>query len=86
MATQLTINNLDYANLPSGSQTWSFQYKQYNQPDSSYASIGTSAVNSAGVLATPLTQAGLTTGMLYYVLATQACSSPALSFIQQVQL
>lgn len=86
MATSLTITKLDYGNTPSGSQTWSFQYKQYNQPDSSYAAIGVSAVNTAGTLATPLTQSGLTPGMLYYVLATQACSSPALSFIQQVQL
>ena len=84
MATQFTITKIDYANLPSGGQTWSFYYKLFSDPDSAYVLISNSAgVGADGTLAVPLTVTGLTPGTVYYILAV-GCGSPAPMYIQQV--
>lgn len=85
MATSFTINKVEYANLPAGVQTWTFQYKRWDA--TSYILISNSAsVNTDGTLGAPLPVTGLTAGQLYYILAYPNCSSPFETFIQQVQL
>lgn len=85
MATSFTIEKLDYANVPSGVQSWTFQYKLWNA--TSYTLISSSAsVNTDGTLGVPLTVSGLTAGQLYYIQAYPNCSSPVDYFLQQVQL
>lgn len=85
MATGFTLNAIDYANIPSGSQTWTFEFKLWNA--TSYTLISNSAsVNTDGTLGVPLSVSGLTAGQLYYVRAHPNCSSPFDYFIQHVQL
>ncbi len=87
MATSFTINKLDWANIPVAAQTWSFEYKLFSDPDSSYILLSSSAsVAIDGTLAVPLTASGLTAGQLYYVRAYNNCSSPPEMFVQQIQL
>jgi hypothetical protein len=85
MATGFTINAIDYANVPAGSQTWTFEYKLWNA--TSYTLISNSAsVNTDGTLGVPLPVSGLTAGQLYYIQAYPNCSSPFETFLQMVQL
>jgi hypothetical protein len=87
MATSFTINKLDFANTPSAPEVWTFEYKVYTNPDSSYILISnSSAVAVNGNLSVPLVVTGLTAGQLYYVRATNNCGSPPLRFIQQIKL
>jgi hypothetical protein len=83
MATSITITALDYANIPSGIQSWTLKYKLWNA--TSYTLITNSAsVNTDGTLGTPET-ISVTDGQLYYIQAYPNCSSPFETFIQQVQ-
>lgn len=84
MATEFTIKKVDYANIPLGVISWTFQYKLYNA--TSYTLISNSAlVNTDGTLLSPLPVTGLTPGQLYYIRGFSNCSSPVETFIQQVQ-
>ena len=85
MPTSFTIEQVEYANNPSGVEIWSFFYKLWSA--SSYTLISnSSSVNTDGTLAVPLTVSGLTAGQLYYIQAYPNCSSPIDYFLQQVQL
>jgi len=88
MATGFTLTKIDYANTPSGSQTWMFEYKLWSDPESSYVLISTELVDVDGnILASPpLEVTGLTDGELYYVRASNLCNSPVDFFVQQIQL
>lgn len=88
MATSFTLTKIDYANVPSGTQTWTFEYKLWSDPESAYAVIGTEPVDTAGniIASPPLEVTGLTDGQLYYVRAFNSCSSPVEYFVQQIQL
>jgi hypothetical protein len=84
MPTSFTITKIDYANTPTGAQTWSFFYKLFSDPDSSYILISSSAVvNTDGTLVSPLTVTGLTAGTVYIIKAV-GCGSPAAVWTQQV--
>ncbi len=84
MATSFTIEQVEYANTPSGIEVWSFFYKLWSA--SSYTLISNSAsVNTDGTLVVPLTVSGLTAGQLYYIQAYPNCSSPFDIFQQMVQ-
>lgn len=85
MATQITITKVDYGNLPSGSQTWTFEYKLFTDTAYTLAS-NTSVVNTDGTLVVPLVISGLTDGQLYYIRASPNCESPAEYYYQQAQL
>lgn len=85
MATQINILKVEYANVPSGVQNWTFEYKLFSA--SSYTLISSSsAVNTDGTLASPLSVPGLTAGQLYYIRGSANCNSPREYFIQQAQL
>lgn len=87
MATQFIINKLDWANAPAAPQTWSFEYKVYSDPESAYILISNNAAVAVdGSLVAPLTVSGLVSGQLYYLRSYNNCSSPAVYFIQQIQL
>lgn len=87
MATQFTLSQVEYANTPSGPQTWTFQYKLFSDPDSAYVTISSStSVDTSGNLVPPLTVTGLTAGQLYYVRAFNNCSSPVLYYITSIQM
>lgn len=87
MATGFTINKVDYGNAPASSQTFTFEYKKWDDPITSYVLISNSAsVNTSGQLAAPLSVSGLTAGQLYYIRGSNNCTSPRDYFIQQVQL
>ncbi len=84
MATQITINAIQYTNTPSGPQVWSFYYKLFSQPDSAYILISNSAsVATNGNLAVPLTVTGLTPGTVYIFQAV-GCGSPPDILTQQI--
>lgn len=85
MATSFTINKIDYGNAPSGSQTWTFEYKLFNVATWTLIS-NSAAVNTDGSLVTPLTVSGLTAGQTYLVRASSNCESPREYFIQQISL
>lgn len=87
MATQFTINKVDFANTPAAPGVWTFEYKLFSNPDSSYILMSnTAAVAVNGNLSVPLVVSGLIAGQLYYVRATNNCGSPPLRFIQQIKL
>jgi hypothetical protein len=88
MATGFTLHKIDYANTPSGNQTWQFQYKLWSDPESAYVDIGTELVDVNGnILASPpLEVTGLTEGQLYYVKAMNLCDSPVDFFVISIQL
>lgn len=84
MPTQFTITKVEYGNTPIAAQTWTFEYKLFN--DVNYTLISnTSVVNTDGTLAVPLPVSGLTAGQLYYIRGSANCESPAQYFLQQVQ-
>lgn len=84
MATQFTIQSVDYANAPAALQTFSFWYKLFS--DLSWTLISNSAsVNTDGTLGAPITVSGLTPNQSYYIRGAANCESPVAYFIQQVQ-
>lgn len=83
------IHKVDFSNTPSGVQTFSFWYKLWSAPESSYILISASEpVNTNGTLqaSPPVCITGLTSGQLYYLRAANNCSSPIEYFVQQIQL
>lgn len=85
MPTHITISKIDYSNTPSGSQTWTFEFKLFSATSWTLAS-NAQAVNTNGTLVVPLVISGLTAGQLYYVRSSANCNSPAEYYIQQIQL
>lgn len=86
MATSFTLEQVYWANPTSISQTWTFEWKVWDGPESAWALISNSAVvNADGMLAIPLTVSGLTPN-IYYVRATNNCQSPALPRIQTINV
>ena len=85
MATQITINSVDFPNDPSGTQTTTFEYKLWNATSWTLAS-NTQVVNTDGTLVAPLVISGLTAGQLYYVRWSNNCDSPPEYYIQSFQL
>lgn len=85
MATQITINKIDYGNPVSGPQTWTIRYKKYDAV--SYTTATTSAVaDAAGNLGSPVVISGLIAGELYYTQTSNNCQSNAVIYQQQIQL
>lgn len=85
MATQITINKIDYGNPVSGPQTWTIKYKLYNAL--SYTTATASALDDgSGNLISPVVISGLVSGQLYYIQTTNNCGSPAIIYQQSVQL
>ena len=81
MATQIVITAINYTNSPAVDETWTFEYKLLSA--STYTLISSTAlVHANGLLASPLTVTGLTTGKAYILQASPNCSSPALYFYQ----
>lgn len=89
MATGFTIHAVDFGNTPSGVQNFSFFYKLWSDPESSYILIsGSEPVNTNGTLqaSPPLSVTGLVAGNLYYLKAVNNCNSPVDFFVKQIQL
>jgi hypothetical protein len=89
MATGFVIHTVDFGNTPSAVQDFSFYYKLWSDPDSSYILISASEpVNTNGTLqaSPPLTVTGLVAGNLYYLKAVNNCDSAVDFFVKQVQL
>lgn len=85
MATQITINKINYGNSVSGPQTWTIKYKKYDAV--SYTTATTSALaDAAGNLIVPVVISGLIAGELYNTQTTNNCQSPAIIYQQQIQL
>lgn len=85
MATQITINKIDYGNAVSGPQTWTIRYKKFDAV--SYTTATTSAIDDgSGNLISPVVISGLIAGQLYYTQTTNNCSSPATIYQQSIQL
>ncbi len=79
-----TITKIDFANTAIGTQTFRFEYKLWSAPDSAYALIGTSTVNTAGTLTTPQVVTGLTPCTLYYIRSSNNCNSPREYYVQSL--
>lgn len=85
MATQITINKIDYGNSVSGPQTWTIRYKKFDAI--SYTTATTSAIDDgSGNLISPVVISGLIAGQLYYTQTTNNCGSPATIYQQSIQL
>lgn len=83
MATEITINSVDYGNAPAALQTFSFWYKKFS--DTGWTLISNSAsVNTDGTLGAPLNVTGLTPATAYYIRGAANCESPVAYFIQMV--
>lgn len=84
-----TVDKIDFGNTPGGVQSFSFYYKLWSDPESSYILISASEpVNPDGTLqaSPPLSVTGLTPGQLYYLKAANNCDSPVDFFVQYIQL
>ncbi len=89
MATGFTIEKIYFGNTPAAVQHFSFYYKLWSAPESSYILIsGSTPVNIDGTIqaSPPLHVTGLTAGQLYYLKAANNCNSPIDFFVKQVQL
>lgn len=89
MATGFVIHKVDFGNTPLAVQNFSFYYKLWSAPESSYILISASEpVNTDGTLqaSPPVTVTGLVAGQLYYLKAANNCNSPVDFFVKQVQL
>lgn len=87
MATSFTIPSIDWGNSPSGNQTITLEYKLWS--DSSWTLIdNTVTVDPDGdILDSPLPSvSGLTDGELYYVRASNNCTSPLEYLLISIQL
>lgn len=86
MATQITIDVINYGNPVSGPQTWTIKYKKFDDPGP-YTVATTNAIDDGdGNLITPVVITGLVAGSLYYTQTTNNCQSPAIIYPQQIQL
>lgn len=84
MATEITINAVDYANAPAAIQAFSFWFKISTA--TSWTLISNSAnVNTDGTLGAPLNVTGLAPNSVYYIRGAANCESPVSYFIEQVQ-
>lgn len=79
----ILINKIFYGNEPDGVQSWRFQYKLPEAPESAYVTFQTTNVNTAGVLSTPATVPGLPPSTAYFVRATNLSCSPGETYTQQ---
>lgn len=89
MATGFTINKVNFGNTPAAVQNFSFYYKLWSDPESSYILISNNEpVNIDGTLQSspPLHVTGLTPGQLYDLKAGNNCDSPVDFFVKQIQL
>lgn len=87
MPTGFILNSVDFANEPDSTQTFTFEYKLFSDPDSSYSLIdsGVSVDTDGTILASPaLSVSGLDAGTTYFVRATNECTSPAEYYTQSI--
>lgn len=87
MAGKVTIEQVIFPAPTTGNQTLTVQYKLASQPASDYVTFSSSmVVGETGIpVASPLpTITGLTSGVLYNILFTNNCGSPAPYFILNV--
>lgn len=83
------IDKVDFGNVAVAGQTFSFWYKLWSDPESSYVLIDTGVVADAdgNITASPLpTVTGLIAGELYYLRAANECNSPLSFFVISVNL
>lgn len=83
------IDKVNYANVADPGQTFSFWYKEWDQPESSYVLIdsGVTVDADGNVTTSPLPAVtGLTEGQLYHLRAANECNSPLEYFTEQIQL
>lgn len=88
MATGFVLDSVDFANEPDSTQSFTFEYKLFSDPESSYVVIdsGVSVDTDGTILASPLpTVTGLSEGTVYFVRATNECTSPVEYYVQQIQ-
>ena len=84
MPGTINIPKIFYGNPTAVVQTWQFEFKLPDEPESAYVLLGNSTVAPAtGDLNTPINQTGLPSGTLYYVRATNMSCSPGEIYVQQ---
>lgn len=86
MATGFTIDKINYANSVSGPQTWTIQYKKYDNPGAYTVATNSALDDGSGNLISPVAITGLVAGELYYVQTINNCGSPVIIYFEQVQL
>lgn len=86
MANTITITKINYANAAAPGQVWTYEYKLASASTWTVASSN-KVIGADGLLSTPLVISGLVTGSLYYVRASNNCTSPNRKYYtQQIQL
>lgn len=83
------IDKVNYANIATAGQTFSFWYKLWSDPESSYVLIdsGVTVDADGNITVSPLPSVtGLTEGELYYLRAANECNSPLDYFTVEIQL
>lgn len=82
----LTINTIVYGNNAGGSQTWTIEYKEWNDGGGFIQATNSAVASISGNINTPVVIVGLSAGMKYHVRVSNNCSSPTEYYIQEIQL